>query len=97
MLLSATDLSIAQYTCTCQALNRPNSKLVCYPPLRIVVVLLYTYNMANTRVNKFGKQMTQAWLTVEAKKAALTAAYHADQSVEVWISAAIIKQAEAEK
>ena len=57
--------------------------------------MLYNYNMTNTRINKHGKQMTQTWLTAEAKQAALLAAYHdGRQSVEIWVSEAVLAYAD---
>lgn len=39
--------------------------------------------------------MTQTWLTAEAKQAALLAAYHdGRQSVEIWVSEAVLAYAD---
>ena len=52
--------------------------------------------MKSKRVTKHGEQITQSWMTTEAKQAALIAAHRAKQNVYQWISAAIIQQAAEE-
>ena len=49
------------------------------------------------RKNKHDQPMIQAWITEEAKKAALVAAYKAKLNLEQWISRAVIAQAKAER